>query len=63
MYLLQMIAVDALDIPIVRVLLESEADLNATNAKCETALHIAVSKDAHELVELLLQNGADRMIG
>lgn len=44
---------------IIQILLDKEADLNATNKVKRTPLHIAVKHQKEEIVELLVKKGAD----
>ncbi|XP_033217235.1 ankyrin-1-like [Belonocnema kinseyi] len=44
---------------IIQILLEKDADLNATNKDKRTPLHIAVKHQKEEIVKLLVKKGAD----
>lgn len=44
---------------VVRLLLDSHVYINATNNAGETPLYVAVNKDAHDCVEVLLESDAD----
>ena len=52
-------AVQAKDLELVRILLESGADVNLRIRDSQTALSIAVKKGLSEMVHLLLEHGAD----
>ena len=45
-----------------KVLLRAGANVNSTNAFGETPLHIAAIYDRHNVIELLLKEGADETI-
>jgi len=55
------IYVDA-DLSAVSTLLQSQADVNLTDAKGRTALHYASENGIEEVVKLLMENGADPKI-
>ena len=46
----------------VRVLINARADLNRTNVRGNTALHVAFDQKHHKLAELLVTHGADPKI-
>ncbi|MFC1599108.1 ankyrin repeat domain-containing protein [Patescibacteria group bacterium] len=47
------------DISIIKLLIEYGADINYQNSKGDTPLHDAMDNNSKEVVEFLLQNGAD----
>jgi ankyrin repeat protein len=52
---------EALSLEVIRLLLKYGANIDAENNEGKTALHIASAKGYHEIVELLLENGAKPM--